>query len=48
MQIETTLKEMENTMKAIETIREGFVPVATRVSRLFFVLTDLVNIDPMY
>jgi len=39
---------MENTMKQIETIREGFVPVATRVSRLFFVLTDLINVDPMY
>lgn len=25
-----------------------FVPVATRVSRLFFVLADLMNVDPMY
>lgn len=48
VQIEATLKDMENTMKQIETIREGFVPVATRVSRLFFVLTDLINVDPMY
>jgi hypothetical protein len=24
------------------------VPVATRVSRLFFVLSDLMNVDPMY
>jgi dynein heavy chain len=39
---------MENTMKQIELIRDQFVPVATRVSRLFFVLTDLINVDPMY
>ena len=39
---------MENTMKQIELIRDQFVPVANRVSRLFFVLTDLVNVDPMY
>jgi dynein heavy chain len=25
-----------------------FVPVAARVSRLFFVLSDLMNVDPMY
>ena len=35
-------------MKQIETIREIFVPVAVRVSRLFFVLADLMNVDPMY
>jgi dynein heavy chain, axonemal len=35
-------------MKAIDTIRDSFVPVATRVSRLFFVLMDLINVDPMY
>jgi len=39
---------MEITMKQIETIREMFVPVAVRVSRLFFVLADLMNVDPMY
>jgi len=48
VQIEQTLKDMENTMKQIELIRDQFVPVATRVSRLFFVLTDLINVDPMY
>jgi len=48
VQIEETLKDMENTMKQIELIRDQFVPVATRVSRLFFVLTDLINVDPMY
>lgn len=35
-------------MKQIETIREIFVPVAVRVSRLFFVLAELMNVDPMY
>lgn len=35
-------------MKQIETIREMFVPVAVRVARLFFVLADLMNVDPMY
>jgi len=35
-------------MKQIENIREMFVPVAQRVSRLFFVLADLMNVDPMY
>ena len=35
-------------MKQIEQIREFFIPVAQRVSRLFFVLADLMNVDPMY
>jgi len=48
VQIEQTLKDMENTMKQIELIRDQFVPVATRISRLFFVLTDLINVEPMY
>jgi len=35
-------------MKAIDAIRDMFIPVAVRVSRLFFVLADLMNVDPMY
>lgn len=35
-------------MAQIDAIRDFFIPVATRVSRLFFVLADLMNIDPMY
>lgn len=35
-------------MKQIEAIRDQFVPVANRVSRLFFVLTDLINVNDMY
>lgn len=35
-------------MKQIDAIRDHFSPVAKRVARLFFVLADLMNIDPMY
>lgn len=35
-------------MKGIEKIRTENIPVGLRVSRLFFVLTDLTNVDPMY
>lgn len=48
VQIEATLKDMETVMKGIDKIREDLSPVAIRVSRLFFVLADLVNVDPMY
>ena len=37
-QIEVQMKEAEVTMQHIENIREQFMLVATRVSRLFFVL----------
>lgn len=35
-------------MKTINAVREHFKPVAKRVARLFFVLSDLANVDPMY
>ena len=35
-------------MKGIEKIRHENIPVGLRVSRLFFVLTDLASVDPMY
>jgi len=47
-EIASVLVDMEQTMNSMEVIRNGFVPVAKRVSRLFFVLTDLVSVDPMY
>ena len=47
-QIEQSNAETESTMKIIEKIRAENVPVGLRVSRLFFVLTDLTTIDPMY
>lgn len=42
------MKESEVTMIHIENIRDQFVPVAFRVSRLFFVLVQIMNVDPMY
>jgi len=47
-QIEQQMKEAENTMAHIENIRDQFVQVAFRVSRLFFVLVQIMNVDPMY
>jgi dynein heavy chain, axonemal len=35
-------------MNHIDGIREQFKPVAFRVSRLFFVLVQMMNVDPMY
>lgn len=35
-------------MRAIENTRAGFEPVSVRVSRLFFVLADLINVNDMY
>ena len=42
------MKESEVTMQHIENIREQFLAVAIRVSRLFFVLVQIMNVDPMY
>jgi dynein heavy chain len=36
------------TMKTIEGIREQYSPVANRVARLFFVLIQIMQVDPMY
>ena len=47
-QIEIQMREAELTMNHIENIREQFSQVATRVSRLFFVLVQIMNVDPMY
>ena len=47
-QIEQSNAETETTMKTINKIRDENIPVGLRVSRLFFVLTDLTNVDPMY
>lgn len=35
-------------MSQIETIKENFTAVAFRVARLFFVLVQIMNVDPMY
>ena len=47
-QIEQQMKESEVTMQHIENIREQFSQVAVRVARLFFVLVQIMNVDPMY
>lgn len=47
-QIEQSNTETEQTMKGINKIRDDNVPVGLRVARLFFVLTDLTLVDPMY
>jgi len=39
---------MEITMKSIEQTRANFDPISIRVSRLFFVLADLINVNDMY
>lgn len=39
---------MDKTMKGIDASRKEFEPIALRVSRLFFVLTELININDMY
>jgi dynein heavy chain len=46
--IEASNTETEQVMKGIEKIRHENIPVGLRVSRLFFVLTDLTSVDPMY
>lgn len=38
----------EKTQKEIEATRMGYLPVAEHSSVLFFCISDLANIDPMY
>jgi dynein heavy chain len=38
----------EETEKAIDIARQGYIPVAFQSSVLFFVVADMGNIDPMY
>lgn len=47
-QIDIQLEEAKVIMAHIENIRETFKSVAFRVSRLFFVLVQMMNVDPMY
>ena len=46
--IEAIAIQMEKSMKSIEGTRKHMEPVSLRVSRLFFVLTELININDMY
>jgi len=47
-QIEQQNKDSEIIVSQIETIKENFTAVAYRVARLFFVLVQIMNVDPMY
>lgn len=47
-QIEQQNRDSELTMGQIVSIRETFEEVAVRVARLFFVLVQVMNVDPMY
>ena len=46
--VQQSLESSEQTMKKIDEAREGFRPCGKQASILFFVLSDLNKIDPMY
>jgi dynein heavy chain, axonemal len=46
--IEQKVKEAAKMQETIARTRQGYVPVAYRVSQLFFCIADLGMIDPMY
>lgn len=47
-EIEQAMATMEKTMKSIDAFRAEVRPISNRVSRLFFVLTELINVNDMY
>jgi dynein heavy chain len=47
-EVSRALKVAEETEIQIDAAREGYRPVATRASLLYFVLNDLASVDPMY
>jgi dynein heavy chain len=48
IQIERQLADMMVNIKNINVVRDNFKPVAKRVSKYFFCLSDMSHIDPMY
>ena len=48
IQVMEKLQEAEKTTKEIEVLRDGYRPAARRGAVLFFVLSDLAAINPMY
>jgi dynein heavy chain len=46
--IERSLKDIEQTMIKINKVRDNLQPIALRVARYFFCLSDMSSIDPMY
>lgn len=47
-EVKQSLESAEQTMKRIDEAREAFRPCGRQASALFFVLSDLNKIDPMY
>merc|ERR1712054_567955 len=47
-EIAQKVTEAEATEKTIDETREVYRPVATRASVLFFCISDLATVDPMY
>ena len=47
-EISQKVQEAEVTEKEIDVARRNYVPVAERASILFFCVSDLANVDPMY
>lgn len=47
-EIEQSMVTMEKTMKGIDAFRAEVRHISNRVSRLFFVLTELINVNDMY
>ncbi len=47
-EIAAKVAEAEETEKEIDATRELYRPVALRASLLFFCISDLATVDPMY
>jgi dynein heavy chain, axonemal len=47
-EIEQSMQTMEKTMKSIDAFKTEVKHISNRVSRLFFVLTELINVNDMY
>jgi len=47
-EIDQSNEKNEKIMKSVDSMRTENIAVGLRVSRLFFVLTDLTSVDPMY
>jgi dynein heavy chain len=48
VEINAALTDIKGILDSMKTLFLQYTPVAKRVSNLFFVLTDLVNVNPMY
>lgn len=46
--IERKVKEASKTQDIIAKTRTGYIPIAFRASQLFFCISDLGTVDPMY